>query len=440
MSSGGIVLAPLAVPAVAAGAVLVVGAVAVGAGAVLLARAANAAVEGSVRALGDYGAKLEEEVAGLEAAAADARRWEVAAAGVVAVNARIRLLRERVSAAGVAVDVPAPLRLTSSRSPAELGRWVGRVQVELARAQEALDALLPAPALTIGKSTVDTSMADALASHREALRRRYAVAVAAAPEPVSPGEVERVLALLDPDATTDERAAALSAAALVTAHPEDEVYLVALRRRITAEINPVVARRRLAAGWVQVLEDGPLTEALAGARPPDDLADTADRLRAVVAGTADLTKELRVEGARLVEWAEETARQVFVCELVKHHLTDLGYQVEETFEVRNSAGLRLTREDWAGEHTAEVWVDAHATVHGQVVREVAGAGDDARITDQERCDTFADDLDAVAALMPDAQAVVDRTAAPQTRTSTEVKPGVESTGRVNQNVKHRERR
>ncbi|XVV04486.1 hypothetical protein ACQPW3_03455 [Actinosynnema sp. CA-248983] len=435
MSSGGIVLAPLALPVVAAGAVLVVGAVAVGAGAVLVARAANAAIEGSVRALGDYGAKLEEEVAGLEAAAADARRWEVAAADVVAVNARIRLLRERVSAAGAAVDVPAPLRLTSSRSPAELGRRVGQVQVELARAQEALDLLLPAPTLAIEKSTVDTSMADALASHREALRRRHAVAVAAAPEPVSPGEVERVLALLDPDATTDERAAALSAAALVTAHPaEKDVYLAALRRRITAEINPQAARRRLAAGWVQVLEDGPLTEALAGARPPDDLADTADRLREVVTGTRDLTKDLRVEGARLVEWAEETARQVFVCELVKHHLTDLGYQVEETFEVRNTAGLRLTREDWSGEHTADVWVDAHATVHGRVVREVAGAGDDARITDQERCDTFADDLDAVAGLMPEAQAVVDRTAALEVRAAAQV-----VTGGVREHEKERKR-
>ncbi|NUT93583.1 MAG: hypothetical protein HOY78_16350, partial [Saccharothrix sp.] len=63
MSSGGIVLAPLALPVVAAGAVVVVGAVAVGAVAVLAARAAGAAIEGSVRALGNYGERLEAEVA-----------------------------------------------------------------------------------------------------------------------------------------------------------------------------------------------------------------------------------------------------------------------------------------------------------------------------------------------------------------------------------------
>ncbi|GAA0216816.1 hypothetical protein GCM10010492_13320 [Saccharothrix mutabilis subsp. mutabilis] len=430
MSSGGIVLAPVALPVVAAGAVVVVGAVAVGAGAVLLARAANAAVEGSVRALGEHGARLEAEVAGLEAAAADARRWEVAAADVVAVNARIRLLRDRAATAGATVAVPAPLTLTAGRDPAELARWVRQAQVDLARAQEALDARVPAPALAIGKSTVDTKMADALAGHREALRRRYATAVAAAPEPVSPGEVERVLALLDPDATTDERAAALTAAALVAAHPEEKhVYLAALRRRITAEINPRAARRRLAASWVQVLEDGPLTEALAGAQPPPDLADTADRLRAVVAGTHDLTARLRTEAARLLEWAEETAQRFFVCELVKHHLTDLGYRVEDTFDAGGSAGLRLARADWSGEHTADVWVDAHATVHGRVVREVAAAGDDARITDLERCDTFADDLAAVAALMPEAQAVVDRTAAPEVRAAADDRSGTATTDR-----------
>ncbi|MEJ2855912.1 MULTISPECIES: hypothetical protein [unclassified Saccharothrix] len=419
MSSGGIVVAPFALPVVAAGAVVVVGAVAVGAVAVLAARAANAAIEGSVRALGNHGERLEAEVAGLEAAAADARRWEVAAADVVAVNARLRLLRERAAAAGAAVDVPNPLRLDSSRDPAELGRWVGQVQVELARAQEALDALVPLPELVVEKSTVDTSMADALASHREALRRRYATAVAAAPEPVSPGAVERVLALLDPDASTDERSAALSSAALVAAHPqEQDVYLAALRRRITAEINPAVARRRLVASWIETLEGDPLGEVLAGARRPAGLDGTADELRAVVAGTRDLSARLRADGARLVEWAQETAQQAFVRELVKHHLTDLGYQVEETFEVRNSAGLRLTRADWSGEHVADVWVDAHATVHGQVLREVAGAGDDARITDRERCDTFADDLEAVAGRVPEAQVVVDRTAALPVRTAT----------------------
>ncbi|MEU7524889.1 hypothetical protein AB0A74_04085 [Saccharothrix sp. NPDC042600] len=425
MSSGGIVLAPVALPVVAAGAVVVAGAVAVGAGAVLLARAANAAIEGSVRALGEHGARLEAEVAGLEAAAADARRWEVAAADVVAVNARIRLLRDRAATAGATVAVPAPLTLTAGRDPAELARWVRQAQVDLARAQEALDAQVPAPALAIGKSTVDTTMADALASHREAVRRRYATAVAAAPEPVSPGEVERVLALLDPDATTDERTAALTAAALVTAHPEEKhVYLAALRRRITAEINPRAARRRLAASWVQVLEDGPLTEALAGAQPPPDLAETADRLRAVVAGTHDLTARLRAEAARLLEWAEETAQRFFVCELVKHHLTDLGYRVEDTFD---AGGLRLARADWSGEHTADVWVDAHATVHGRVVREVAAGGDDARITDLERCDTFADDLAAVAALMPEARAAVDRTAAPEVRAAADDRSGTATT-------------
>lgn len=434
MSSGGIALAPAAVPVAAAGAVVAVGAIAVGAAAVLLVRAAGAAIEGTVQAVGDYGVKVELRVAGMELAAANTFRWQVAAADVVGINARIRLLSERVAAAGVTMAVPSPLRLTSSQSPAEIGRWVADLETELARAQETLDALLPPPKLVLSSRTtqVDAELAEAYAAHRKALRSRYAGAVTTRPAPVSPDRIQRTLMLLDPDATTEERARVLSAAALVSQNQDQQVtYLRALHRLITDDINPKVARRRVAASWVQSLEDGPLSEVLASAAAPARLSDVTERLRSVVTGEQDLTPQLHADGTQLMEWAEEAARQVFVRELVKQCLADQGYQVEQTADASNGVGLRLNLENWAGEHTAEVWVDGQSGVCGQLVREVPAVGDNANLLDRARCDGFADALEAVVARLGEsgveATVIVNRDPVPRrTHETVEVTPASES--------------
>src|SRR5438067_1690066 len=111
MSSGAIVVLPAAI-LVAAAAAVVVAAVAVAATAVLVVRAASAAAEGAVCAVGAYGEALERQVAAQSEAEALATRWQYAAADVVGLNARIRLLAHRVHEAGVPVELPPPFDLT----------------------------------------------------------------------------------------------------------------------------------------------------------------------------------------------------------------------------------------------------------------------------------------------------------------------------------------
>ncbi len=388
MSAGGLVLAPAIVPAVAAGAIVIGAAVVVG-GAILVARAAGAAIEGSVRIIGEQGARLEARVDAIEATAAEALRWEAAAADVVSVNARIRLLRERVVTAGVTMAVPQPLRLESSCDPAELTRWARAAQQELAKAQAELDRVLPPPRLNLVSAREAVSeTASALARYEQALRRRYEVAVTVPAVPaVSQQDVELVLTLLDPDATTAERNSVLEAAALVQQHPHNaDMYVSEMRDRIN-EINPKVARRRVAAGWLESLEDGPLPH------PPAEMEKTVIRLRQVVSGAADLTAEDRARGLRMLAWVEETRRQQLVRELVSHCLTEDGYHVEETFDVQNTVGLKLSKEDWNGQHTADVWVDRDGLMHARVVRGAGARGSDARLTDESRCAEFATALE-----------------------------------------------
>ncbi|TCO52918.1 hypothetical protein [Actinocrispum wychmicini] len=413
MSSAVIVVAPVATPAIAAGAVVLVGAVAVAAAAVLVARAANAAIEGAVRAVGDYGEKVEGRVAEIEAAEVEVLRWQMAAADVVAVNARIRLLREQAKVAGSPVDVPPPLPLTASRNPVELSRLVAAAQAGIATAQEALDALVPLPRLTVVAQSpkAEKEMAAALASHQETLRSRYTEAIAGRPVSVPAGAVEEVLALLDPDATTDECAEVRSTAANLATQGHQGLYLTTLRQRIVAEINPKVERRRLAAGWVQVLEDGPLNDALAGVERPARFAGTVEQLQAVVAGNRDLTDDLRAESTRLMRWAQETADQVFVLELARKWFTDNGYQVEETFDARDCVGLRLGHSDWKGEYTADVSVDRDAVISGKLVREFQVV-EDASERNRAHCGVFADNIEEmarqIAAQDARASVVVDR--------------------------------
>ncbi|MGX7826058.1 hypothetical protein ACTG9Q_13285 [Actinokineospora sp. 24-640] len=392
MSSGGIAVVPAAVPVVAVGTIALVGAaavVAVGAAAVLVVRAANAAVEGGVRAVGDYGARVEARVVAIEAAESDQARWQVVAADVVTVNARIRILRERAAAERVSVSVPDPLRLGRTRSPAEMVRWIAAVQRDLAAAQKALDIRKPPPRLTATLSSAeDAQSLAALDAHVQALRGRYAVE----PAQVRPGQVERVLGLLDVDAAAAERDKALHAAAKVVANPRAQDAYMDDLRELVAELNSVVARRRQAATWVATLDDGPLAEVLTGMEPPPTLAGTAERLRAVVRGDSDLTGDLRAQGRALMAWAQDTADQVFVRALVGQYFADQGYTVETAAA---GSALRLTRAEWAGEHAGEVWVDG-SVVRSRLVREVAGSGVDADLVDRERCAVFANDYETAA--------------------------------------------
>ncbi|MCR3750261.1 hypothetical protein [Lentzea californiensis] len=398
MSAGGMVLAPVVLPAVAAGAVVLVGAVVIAAGAVLVVRAANAAIEGGVRAVAEAGERTADEVAAIEARSEDTLRWQAAAADVVAVNARIRLLHERVVAAGISMIVPHPLRLTSSKSPAELGRMAAEAQAAVALAQAELDRRLPRPRLELFASQARSESADkTLDAYEDVLRARYAAVAAPAPT-VSPDEVHRVLALLDPDAGDDERIEVLATAARVArAQGDGDVYFRQLRMQVTDEINPRVARRRLAATWLQALEEGPLPDALAEASitPPPSVGDAVEALRKVVSGDEDLTRERRDEAVQAMAWMEEKADQVLTLRVTQHCLQEQGYEVIGTFDTRNAVGLKVAKPEWGGQHNGTVWVDHKRTVHSRLQRPAGAIGDAARARDGERCEEFADDLEQV---------------------------------------------
>lgn len=405
MSGGGMMLAPVVLPAVAAGAVVLVGAVVVAGAAVLVVRAANAAIEGGVRAVADAGERTGAEIASIEARAEDTLRWQAAAADVVAINARIRLLHERVVAAGIPMVVPQPLRLTASKSPAELGRLAAQAQDALARAQAELDRRLPRPRLELfsAPNPVVAAAADgALDAYEEALRSRYAAA--AAPKPpaaapaVSPDEVHRILGLLDPDAGDDDRTAVLTLAAKVARSETDgDVYCKELHRQVTEDINPKIARRRLAATWLQTMETGPLPDALAEARiaPPISVGDAAEALRRVVSGDEDLTPRIRAEAVQAMAWLEDKADQVLTLRATQHCLEAQGYEVIGTFDARNAVGLKVAKAGWGGQHNGTVWVDEKRTVHSRLQRPEGASGDAARARDRERCAEFADDLEQV---------------------------------------------
>jgi hypothetical protein len=399
---------------VAAGAVVVLAAVAVAVLVVAAARAANAAAEAAVRAIGDYGQRLEDRVAAQNEAEARSLRWQGAVAQVVELNGRIRMLTERASRTGVAVAVPEPLRLEGMTEP-EVLTWLSRAAQLYAGAQATLHEAVAANesrqlAARLPQSVIARpNIAAALARHRATLLDRYAVRPTAMRSGAA--EAEAIVGRLDVDANERERLDVLEAAAWVENEDPREAdhYLSDLMDRVTAT-NAAVARRRLAAQWLSALEE-PVVAAI---EPPPPFVGTAAKLRAVVRGDEDMTADLRTEGAEAINWAQDVVRQRFVRDLVRDCLVEDGYTVDGEFDLLNSAELRLAHPDWNGEHSAEVWVDRDGTVHGQLVREDDIAGDEAAMRDRSRCDGFNADLVALGSRF-DAAVVVDPDHVPQRR-------------------------
>ncbi|MCG8915216.1 hypothetical protein L6E12_05355 [Actinokineospora sp. PR83] len=382
MSSGTLVIAPAGLPIVAAGAV-VAGALAVTAGAVLVARAVNSAAEGAVRAIGESGARLEADIAAIEAAQ-EAGQWRRrAVADVVAVNARLRLVRERAGAAGVALPIPRPLALSAEVDPGRAVRWVSEVELEIARLNRQLDAAAPPllVAATGKTSLAGTDLSAELDRHRRAAADRHTRRPAA----VAASSIIEVIGLLDPDATARERDEVLAQAAAIPGRGEQSMYLSSLRSKVVDKVNPGVRRRRLAATWVSALEDGPLAEVVADTDPPAPLRGTAEALREVVAGTRELTPELAAEGTRLMAWAEDVAGRAFVRDLVRKCLTEGGHEVLETFEGEEFTGLRLAHPEWGDEHSTVVRVRDGNVIEHHLEATRAPVGDGEELIGEERC-------------------------------------------------------
>ena len=420
MSSGAIVIAPGAVVGAATAAVAVVAVVAVAAAAaaavVLVVQAANAAAEAGLRAVGDYGEKLELVAAGQATAEIRAQVWQAVAADVHEVNSRIRMLSERAERKGVAVAVPEKFTM-AGHSVAEAARWAAQAAQALRLAQQSMQAVVAAEEGKLTAQRLPQSItarpetAAALARLQQTLRDRHALALVppVPPRPVA-ADVDRILRALDPDANERERVEVLAAAAYATA-PGDAREVDAYVRSLTSKVasaNATVARRRLAAQWLTALEE----PVVAGVEPPEPFRGTAGRLRAVLAGDQDLTSQLRAEAAEAVAWAGDIARQNFVCEMMRGILADEGYTVEGGFDAQHSAELSLTRADWRGEHSAEIWVDRRGTVHGHLLREHRAEGDEAAMREHARCADFNATVLRVGREL-DADVVVDEAYVPQ---------------------------
>lgn len=388
MSSGAILVAPGAI-GFAAGAVVVLAAAGA---AVLVVRAASAAAEGMVRALGDYGERLEQQADEQHDAALQAMMWESVAADVVELNARIRMVMERAKRSGAVVALPKPLRL-SGLTTADAITWSVRAAQALRSAQETMHA---AVAVTEGQSiaaglppsvAARPDTAAALARFQTALSERYTRQQPTPPAPRvdSAAAVAAVLRTLDVDANEQEHADVLGAAAMV---PTDDArtaaaYLRTLQKKVS-DVNKVVERRRLAAQWLSALEE----PVVADADLPEPFLGTAAKLRAVVAGDADMEPRLRAEASRAVDWAAEQSRRHFVNSMMRDCLADLGYTVDAGFDLQRSTDVRVTRSTWHDEHSAQIFVDSKGALQGRLVREYAMEGDEAVMRDRTRCAEF----------------------------------------------------
>ncbi|MDY7083626.1 MAG: hypothetical protein SYR96_00830 [Actinomycetota bacterium] len=406
MSAGGVVVLPMTA-VLAAGAVVVLTAAAAAA---LTVWAVNQAAEAALRALGRVGQELENEAERQSRAEITAMRWPHIAAEVVEVNARIRMLAARASRTGVVVAVPAPLSLEGCTEQ-EAVQWAARARVLLSAANDALAAARSATErerLTAALPATVSALpdtAEALSRLQATLRNRPA---APSPTPTrSPGrgpDVDAIMRTLDEDANENDRFEVLEAAA--KARTGGSAFTRQLQMKV-AEVNGRADRRRLAAQLAGVLEE-PVVVRIP---PPAPWTGTAAKLRAVVAGDADLTPELLEEGAGAARWAEGVVRANFVREAVSQCLADQGYTVD------GASDLHLTRTDWQGEHSAEVWIDENNVVHGRVVRDHDVDGDEAAMRDRDRCDDFNADLAELAHQL-DAEVVIDHGHVPQRRAAT----------------------
>jgi hypothetical protein len=99
-----------------------------------------------------------------------------------------------------------------------------------------------------------------------------------------------------------------------------------------------------------------------------------------------------------VDWAAAATRDHFVRGVLHTCLTGLGYTLytlDGDFDPHRSTELRLTRPEWHGEHSAQIWVDEHQAVRGRMVRERVVDGDEAAALERGRCADFNADFRAL---------------------------------------------
>jgi hypothetical protein len=367
--------------------------VSVAAAAVLVVQAANAAEERAPK------------TAGVDATGAP--EWDRVAADAVKINARISMLLERITRSGAAVVAPDPLRLAgctaidADRASAQTAHLLADAQSAVRTAVATAESRVIVAGLPRSVSTRPETTA-ALAEFQRALQNpafqnpvlQNGTVQRPSESPLDPvlAIIAQVLRTLDLDACEREQAEVLSAAVSATRDDprETSTYLRTLRTKIAA-VNAAVGRRRLAAQWLSALDE----PVVAAVEPPGPLLGTAALLRKVVAAESDLTPQLRAEAAEALQWGASIARTRYVRDLMSAFLAEHGYAIDAESDVELSTELRLTRPDWHGEHSADVWVDRNGTVHGRIARECVIEDHQAVLREQVRCTDFNADIEAL---------------------------------------------
>ncbi|MET7423390.1 hypothetical protein [Dactylosporangium sp. NPDC005555] len=403
MSGGEIVVAPAVMvigPAVAAAALVVIGAAVAAA---LVIKAAQAGTAAGGRALEQFGAAMEEAADAQDDREMRSRLWGLAAGAVVQANTEVRLLSARAARVGARVPMPSPYDL-NGRGLADVRAWVARVQEELAvaraaverceteREQRTLLAQLPAPATTTVTAAELLTRYQAVLDRRRAQRDGQRLPVAA-PVPVAPradqdrvqAHIDAILTRLSPDANATEREQAIRLAAVTSSQRNasmSSTFVEALAETVDNEINPRVARRMEAARLLVGLEEPLVTDVISKTATVPQCARSIERLRAVVAGNADLTAADRRDADSTLAWVQREVDRLRLLEALAETFTGLGYAVSTGMEVNHTTALSVARGSWNAEHSADVWVDEQGQVRWQMLQHQAGAGAEAtRCTD-----------------------------------------------------------
>ncbi|MEV6829507.1 hypothetical protein [Amycolatopsis sp. NPDC051102] len=348
------------------------------AGALVAARSVDLLGAGLTR-IGD---RAERNRAEWEAGHAALLAWESAARGVIDLNARIEVLR-RHAPADLAAGLPRPLT-PCAQSPAELAAWCSATRAQLDRFERDLRQRTEAAVLSVLRHTIDlerpVTAQEAFDKYHEAMARKAARQRATPPAALA--AVTRILGRLTPDATAEERAKVLAAAAQV-AVPRPDVDPDTLLEELRLRVQRADARARTrradaisAARLLQAIPAGPVRA----------------ELESVVAAQRPLDAGLRARAAQAAEHVRRELEHSYVRASVADTLADLGYTVDEGFSTvtGNPDRLRLVRPDWQ-QHAVQLVINQDE-VRAAVIRLEDRPGADARREDAEREEEWCDDL------------------------------------------------
>ncbi|WP_410597388.1 hypothetical protein [Amycolatopsis sp. lyj-23] len=383
------------------------------------------------------GDRAERNRADWEAGNAALLAWESAARRVIDLNARIEVLGHHAPA-DLAAGLPAPLQ-PCAESPAQLDAWCAATRAELDLVEQELRQRTEVAVLSVLRHTVDlerpVTAQEAFDKYHEAMARK--AAAPRTPPPSALAAVTRILGRLTPEASAEDRAEVLAAAAQVAVPRPDvdhDTLLDELRLRVQRAGERARERRAEAVSAARLLQ------AIPAGSPDPDLAGVRAELESVVGGRRRWDPGLADRAARAAERVRRELEHSYVRASVADTLAGLGYTVDEGFATvtGNPDRLRLVRPEWQ-QHAVQLVIDEDQ-VRAAVIRLEDRAGADARREDAEREEQWCGDLEKLrTALGGSGMHVVERRLVPPGERVVPVAKRLQPPGRKENRVKERER-